>query len=63
MPLYSVPSVSFTPNIYTPLYYVVAAMVSVVTGTGSWRCARLDRRVDRLLLAHRRSRIARPTTD
>ncbi len=34
LPLYGAPSVSFTANIYTPLYYVVAAAVSVFTGTG-----------------------------
>jgi hypothetical protein len=34
LPLYGAPSVSFTPNIYTPLYYIVAAAVSVFTGTG-----------------------------
>lgn len=33
-PLYGPPSLSFTPDIYTPLYFVVGAVVSVVTGTG-----------------------------
>ncbi|HEX2381386.1 MAG TPA: glycosyltransferase family 39 protein [Acidimicrobiales bacterium] len=33
-PLYSAPSLSFTPDIYTPLYFVIAAVVSFVAGTG-----------------------------
>jgi Dolichyl-phosphate-mannose-protein mannosyltransferase len=33
-PLYGAPSLTFTPDIYTPLYFVVAAVVSVVAGTG-----------------------------
>src|SRR5262245_48143880 len=32
--LYRAPSLTFTPDIYTPLYFVVAAVVSFVTGTG-----------------------------
>jgi hypothetical protein len=33
-PLYGAPSLAFTPDIYTPLYFVVAAIMSFVTGTG-----------------------------
>ncbi|HEY2812744.1 MAG TPA: glycosyltransferase family 39 protein [Acidimicrobiales bacterium] len=33
-PLYTQPSLAFTPDIYTPLYFVVAAGVSLVMGTG-----------------------------
>ena len=33
-PLYGAPSLTFTPDIYTPLYFVVSALVSVLTGTG-----------------------------
>ena len=33
-PLYGAPSLTFTPDIYTPLYFVVAAVVSFVAGTG-----------------------------
>ena len=33
-PLYGAPSLTFTPDIYTPLYFVVAAVVSIVAGTG-----------------------------
>ena len=33
-PLYGPPSLTFRPDIYTPLYFLVAAVVSVVAGTG-----------------------------
>jgi hypothetical protein len=33
-PLYGAPSLTFTPDIYTPLYFVVGAAMSLITGTG-----------------------------
>ncbi len=56
------PSVTFTPDIYTPLYFVVAAVVSVVAGTG-FVALRLVSIVASLVLLAALAKLAHRETD